>query len=98
MAQDLRIIRWNPDGDGITGLYIDGKCQMWGDYYHNHISDRLEGFIEGLQHAGVEHTVVSGSIPQELSDDEWIEVTEAPDTLADVEALYPGLVWDGEPE
>ena len=98
MAKDIRIIRWNPDGDGITGLYIDGKCKMWGDYYHDHIDDKIEGFIDGLQAAGVEHTVASGTIPSELVDDEWVDAMDARDTLAEVEALYLGLVWDGEPE
>lgn len=40
--------------DGVTRLYgPDGEVEMEGDYYHDKISDRIEGFMLGLRKAGV---------------------------------------------
>jgi hypothetical protein len=42
-----------------TELIIDGEFQIGGDYYHNHISDRIEGFIEGLRFATDKEMIIT---------------------------------------
>lgn len=38
-----------PGGDGeVVACYPDGILEFYGDYYHNKIDDRIEGFIHGL--------------------------------------------------
>lgn len=41
-------------GEPVTALYIDGLLHLEGDEYHNDISSRIEGFIEGCIYAGLE--------------------------------------------
>lgn len=48
----VTIIEICPDGDGYTMLWVDNVCRMEGDYYHDKIDDRIEGFLEGLKIAG----------------------------------------------
>lgn len=37
------------EGDTVTALYLNGELRREGDYYHNHIDDWVEGFLEGYQ-------------------------------------------------
>ena len=44
-------VTFGEDGDTVDALYDgEGKCVMWGDYYHNHIRDRIEGFLRGVSY------------------------------------------------
>lgn len=36
--------------DQKEALYIDGNLYMDGDYYHDKISDKIEGFLKGLDY------------------------------------------------
>jgi hypothetical protein len=56
------------DGDGPTGIYVDGKLFKSGDYYHDKISDWAEGFVAGLKHAGKD--IEEEQLYASLSDDE----------------------------
>ena len=42
------IIRKCSDCDDYTQLKIKGKVVLEGDYYHDKIDERTEGFIDGL--------------------------------------------------
>lgn len=44
------VVKFNPEGDGVTALYIDGKLHIHGDYYHNKIDEWIDGFLAGSKH------------------------------------------------
>jgi hypothetical protein len=48
MKLNLKIVSINPEGDGVTCLYINNMLHMYGDYYHNKIDDWIAGFVAGL--------------------------------------------------
>lgn len=39
-------------GEIVKALYINGTLEFCGDYYHDKIQDKIEGFIEGAKWAG----------------------------------------------
>ena len=84
------IAHLNWEGDGITALYHDDQLIMEGDYYHDKIDDRIEGFFEGLHFAGVEYTRDDVYVGGEDFDD-----CSAPATLTDLKVRYK---WTLEPE
>lgn len=84
------IAHLNWEGDGITALYQDDKLIMAGDYYHDKIDDRIEGFFEGLRFAGIEYMRGDVYVSGEDFDD-----YSAPATLTDLKVRYK---WSLEPE
>lgn len=53
----IDIVRINPEGDGVTALYIDGGMHIYGDYYHDKIDNWVEGFLAGLRRADADVSV-----------------------------------------
>ena len=45
----IDVVDFNPGGDAVLALYANGKLIMSGDYYHDKISERIEGFLEGIR-------------------------------------------------
>lgn len=45
----FKIVRFNPEGDGVTALYMNDKLYTHGDYYHNKIDTWIDGFIDGIK-------------------------------------------------
>lgn len=40
-----------PGGDGeVKACYVDGQLEFYGDYYHDKIDEKVEGFILGLKY------------------------------------------------
>lgn len=52
LVQLYTVAHLNWEGDGITALYRGDELIMEGDYYHDKIDDRIEGFFSGLDEAG----------------------------------------------
>lgn len=59
----IDIVKFNPEGDGVTAVYIDGKLHTHGDYYHDKIDNWVEGFIDGLKFAEVSFDEDGHDIP-----------------------------------
>jgi hypothetical protein len=59
----VTVVKFNPEGDGVTALYIDGKKHTHGDFYHDKIDDWIAGFIEGLKFAEVNFEEAEDEIP-----------------------------------
>ena len=57
------------DGDGVTGMYFDGKLITYGDYYHNKIDDYISGFLDGMKHAGIKFKRTDVTVPLENEDE-----------------------------
>jgi hypothetical protein len=79
----LTIVDFSGGAEGITALYIDGKLHTYGDYYHNKITEWINGFIAGLIRAGVTTEENKIYLPEESP---WIDWTwdldnPPPDTL-----------------
>jgi len=36
-------------GEYVLGCYVDGELEFYGDYYHDKIQEKIEGFILGLK-------------------------------------------------
>lgn len=53
-AMEVRLL--NLDKPKIANMVMSG------DYYHNKINDRIEGFFEGLDYLGVKYTTVEEKI------------------------------------
>lgn len=55
MKKEIEIIKVDFSGgyDGVTAIYVDGKLHRSGDYYHDKIEDWFDGFVNGLQFAGL---------------------------------------------
>lgn len=47
--EKLTRVAFNPEGDGITALYMGDRLHMSGDYYHDKIDDKIEGFLNGVK-------------------------------------------------
>ena len=45
---EIDVVHINPEGDGVTALYVDGALYKYGDYYHDKIDFWVEGFIDGV--------------------------------------------------
>ena len=43
-------------------VYIDGELVMSGDEYHNKISSKIEGFLEGLNYTKTKYTLKKETI------------------------------------
>lgn len=41
-----------PTIDPVEALYINGKCLLAGDYYHDKISISIENFLKGMKFMG----------------------------------------------
>lgn len=52
---NVTVVKFNPDGDGVTALYLHGKLFKYGDYYHDKIDEWIEGFISGLEYISKEN-------------------------------------------
>ena len=92
---EIAIVDWDVDSEegGITALFMDGNCQMWGDYQHNHIRDLIDGFIDGLIFCNRPHRIRTGTVPSEYDEDgEVIYVQNAPDRLEDAGTIN----WEPE--
>lgn len=59
----LDIVKFNPEGDGVTAMYINGDLHTSGDYYHNNIDAWTQGFCEGLDYATAEYNLERWEIP-----------------------------------
>lgn len=53
----IDIVKINPEGDGVTALYINDALWTYGDYYHDKIDDWIQGFLEGLDYATAEYNL-----------------------------------------
>ena len=45
---------------------ITGELIMSGDYYHNKIEERIEGFFEALKYLGIDYKVITENINEEF--------------------------------
>ena len=45
----LSKIVFSSDSESVSALYIDGFLEFYGDEYHNDISAKIDGFIDGLK-------------------------------------------------
>lgn len=45
-------VKINPEGDGTSALYVNGRMVEGGDEYHNKISARIEGWLSCLTFMG----------------------------------------------
>lgn len=61
----IEIVTISPEFDGRMGLYIDRELVLEGDEYHDRISSRIEGFLEGLTHAGWEFDSIHWYLSEE---------------------------------
>jgi len=59
----IDIVKFNPEGDGVTAIYIYGVLFTYGDYYHDKIDDWVQGFIDGLEYAMASFNVVNWALP-----------------------------------
>ena len=37
------------ENEDVKALYLDGKLYLSGDYYHDHISDNIDGWLSGIK-------------------------------------------------
>ncbi len=79
----VNVVSFNPEGDGVTALYINGKYHSHGDYYHDKIDHWINGFIAGLTHAGVSVERMEDSIPGDKSEAIWQDANEPPKNWPD---------------
>lgn len=63
----ITIVKINPEGDGVTAMYINGEQFTSGDYYHNKIDTWIQGFLEGLDYATAEYTLEKLYVTDETS-------------------------------
>ena len=54
MIIEIDIVSINPEGDGVTALYIDGDLHTHGNEYHDKIDVWISGFLDGLKYAEVD--------------------------------------------
>ena len=53
-------------GDALqVEMFVDGNSVLCGDYYHNHIEDRMEGFMVALEFLNIPFVVLSKNINKE---------------------------------
>lgn len=83
-----RIINYNPEGDGITVLYLDEVLVVSGDYYHDKIDNYLNGYFDALEIEQPYHEAIKYSDDYDMNMtadyafdtitelEEWIEATE----------------------
>jgi len=57
ISMKVTIVHVHPEGDGVTGLYINDELYRDGDEYHDKIGKWVEGFLEGLKRAGAPFVV-----------------------------------------
>lgn len=50
VEMSLTVVKFDPDGDGVTALYIGDNLNTYGDYYHDKVDDWVEGFLEGVRY------------------------------------------------
>jgi hypothetical protein len=89
-AQSFTVAHLGWEGDGITALYNGDALIMEGDYYHDKIDDRIEGFFEGLDHQKVNYVRNDVYVSADDFDD-----CEAPEGLDLLKDAYP---WTEEPD
>ena len=54
-------------GDALqVEMFVDGKSVLCGDYYHNHIEDRIEGFFEALDFLNISFEIVTKDVNESL--------------------------------
>lgn len=56
--------------DRIKALYLDGKLQMQGDYYHDKIDETIVGFIDGAMWCGRKFDIEKFVLPWENGQEE----------------------------
>ena len=70
-------------GDGTTILYVDGKLEMYGDYYHDKIDDKINGFAQGLEHMGEEISIEILNVEDHpIADEGWVD--DPPKTIEEL--------------
>lgn len=67
-----------------VSLYKDGKLVLDGDYYHNHIHDRIEAYLQAYRDLGIEYEVESVAYEKcpyncGCDDDDWTDFDEDED-------------------
>lgn len=85
---ELVIVDFSGGGDGITALYIDGKLHFYGDYYHNKINEKIEGFIDGVSYVlgsdRVDDNFIELHENHPLIEDTWDYGNPPPSNLSDI--------------
>ena len=59
---NIKYLRIAPEIEGVDCLYIEDELYMHGDEYHDCIDARINGFLEGLQYAGIEYEFESWAV------------------------------------
>lgn len=59
----IQIVKFNPEGDDVTAMYINDALWTYGDYYHDKIDNWIQGFLEGLDYATAEYKLERWEIP-----------------------------------
>ena len=54
MENKFTIVTFNPNGDYVQALYINGILYRDGDEYHSHISTWIKAFIGGCEYSGMD--------------------------------------------
>lgn len=74
-----------PEGEGVHAIYVNGKLEKYGDYYHDKIQDWIKGFLDGARWAGInfEETKVTCNDP-ELNDGICDNGDSPPKYLSDI--------------
>lgn len=73
----IDIVYFNPEGDGVTAIYIDGELYKWGDYYHDKIDDWCRGFLDALIFADINFTSTTTNISYEDNHDLVEDIVES---------------------
>lgn len=65
-------------GESVHGVYIDGNLHKYGDYYHDKIENWIEGFIDGLEWAGMSIEKREIECKDEKINDDVCELADCP--------------------
>ncbi len=68
---DIALVKIHPEGDGISGLYLNGDLLLSGDAYHEDITARIEGAFVGMMAMGWDGKYRSLEIDEEYGE-EWV--------------------------
>lgn len=56
-------ITFDPSGESVQALYLNGSLYMHGDYQHDKIGVRIESFLEGLSFTGATIDIEKLDVP-----------------------------------
>jgi hypothetical protein len=79
---NIQIVKFNPQGDGSTAIYINGKLKKSGDYYHDKIDDWISGWLSGLIDGNVDIRVTCADVPLQEETEHWL--CDPPETLQSI--------------